>query len=134
MSATRGAWPLVGRDGELAEIAAARADPECPAVLISAPAGVGKSRLAREAFAAAEADGARSMWAQATASSATIPLGALAPVIPAELRSGEPLALVLGVTEAMRARAEQLVLSVRTVETYVYRAMQKRGVESRHEL
>ena len=30
--------------------------------------------------------------------------------------------------------AEQLVLSVRTVETYVYRAMQKRGVESRHEL
>jgi DNA-binding NarL/FixJ family response regulator len=105
MSAARGAWPLVGRDGELAEIAAARADPECPAVLISAPAGVGKSRLAREAFAAAEADGARTMWAQATASSATIPLGALAPVIPAELRSGEPLELVLGVTEAMRARA-----------------------------
>ena len=105
MSATRGAWPLVGRDGELAEIAAARADPECPAVLISAPAGVGKSRLAREAFAAAEADGARTMCAQATASSATIPLGALAPVIPVELRSGEPLELVLGATEAIRARA-----------------------------
>jgi DNA-binding NarL/FixJ family response regulator len=30
--------------------------------------------------------------------------------------------------------AEQLVLSVRTVETYVYRAMQKRGVTSRQEL
>jgi DNA-binding CsgD family transcriptional regulator len=30
--------------------------------------------------------------------------------------------------------AEQLVLSVRTVETYVYRAMQKRGVDNRHEL
>ena len=30
--------------------------------------------------------------------------------------------------------AEQLVLSVRTVETYVYRAMQKRGVASRQEL
>ena len=30
--------------------------------------------------------------------------------------------------------AEQLVLSVRTVETYVYRAMQKRGVGNRHEL
>ena len=74
-------------------------------MLISAPAGVGKSRLAREAFAAAEADGARTIWAQATASSATIPLGALAPVIPAELRSGEPLELVLGATEAMRARA-----------------------------
>ena len=30
--------------------------------------------------------------------------------------------------------AGQLVLSVRTVETYVYRAMQKRGVDNRHEL
>jgi DNA-binding NarL/FixJ family response regulator len=30
--------------------------------------------------------------------------------------------------------AEQLVLSVRTVETYVYRAMQKRGVGNRREL
>jgi DNA-binding NarL/FixJ family response regulator len=30
--------------------------------------------------------------------------------------------------------AEQLVLSVRTVETYVYRAILKRGLESRHEL
>ena len=30
--------------------------------------------------------------------------------------------------------ADQLVLSVRTVETYVYRAMQKRGVDNRHEL
>ena len=30
--------------------------------------------------------------------------------------------------------ADQLVLSVRTVETYVYRAMQKRGVASRQEL
>ena len=30
--------------------------------------------------------------------------------------------------------ADQLVLSVRTVETYVYRAMQKKGVDNRHEL
>ncbi|MET0818594.1 MAG: helix-turn-helix transcriptional regulator, partial [Solirubrobacteraceae bacterium] len=30
--------------------------------------------------------------------------------------------------------ADQLVLSVRTVETHVYRAMQKRGVSDRHEL
>lgn len=30
--------------------------------------------------------------------------------------------------------ADQLVLSVRTVETYVYRAMQKRGVSNRYEL
>jgi DNA-binding NarL/FixJ family response regulator len=30
--------------------------------------------------------------------------------------------------------AEQLILSVRTVETYVYRAMQKLGVGNRHDL
>ena len=30
--------------------------------------------------------------------------------------------------------ADQLVLSVRTVETYVYRAMQKRGVDNRRDL
>lgn len=30
--------------------------------------------------------------------------------------------------------ADQLVLSVRTVETYVYRAMQKKGVDNRHQL
>lgn len=30
--------------------------------------------------------------------------------------------------------ADQLVLSVRTVETYVYRAMQKRGVDNRHDV
>jgi DNA-binding NarL/FixJ family response regulator len=33
-----------------------------------------------------------------------------------------------------REIADQLVLSVRTVETYVYRAMKKRGAANRHEL
>jgi DNA-binding NarL/FixJ family response regulator len=33
-----------------------------------------------------------------------------------------------------REIADELVLSVRTVETYVYRAMQKRGVATRAEL
>jgi DNA-binding CsgD family transcriptional regulator len=30
--------------------------------------------------------------------------------------------------------ADQLLLSVRTVETYIYRAMQKRGVDNRRDL
>jgi len=47
----------VGRDVELAQISAARADPVWPAVVVSAAAGVGKSRLAREACASAEDDG-----------------------------------------------------------------------------
>jgi DNA-binding NarL/FixJ family response regulator len=99
-----GAWPLVGRNAELAQIAAARADERCPAVVISAAAGVGKSRLAREACIAAEVDGPPSLWAQATASSATIPLGALAALIPDEVRSDDPLELVRRSVAALRER------------------------------
>ena len=95
----------MGRDAELAQISAARVDPACPAVVVSAAAGVGKSRLAREACASAEVAGTPTLWAQATASTATIPLGALAALIPAEVRSGDPLALVRESSAAVRAAA-----------------------------
>ncbi len=75
-------WPLVGRELELAQITDAHANGACPGAVIHAPAGVGKSRLAREACTAAETNGELALWAQATASSATIPLGALASLIP----------------------------------------------------
>ena len=104
--ASASVWPLVGRDVELAEIALARSDRSCCGVVISASAGVGKSRLAREACAGAQAVGVPTLWAQATASSATIPLGALAALIPAELRSGDPLALVRGSCAAVRAASD----------------------------
>ena len=84
----------------------ARSDRSCCGVVISASAGVGKSRLAREACAGAQAVGVPTLWAQATASSATIPLGALAALIPAELRSGDPLALVRGSCAAVRAASD----------------------------
>lgn len=75
-------------------------------MVISASAGVGKSRLAREVCAEAQAIGVPTLWAQATASSATIPLGALAALIPAELRSGDPLELMRGSSAAVRAAAD----------------------------
>jgi DNA-binding CsgD family transcriptional regulator len=90
----------------LAQISSARSDRSCCGVVISASAGVGKSRLAREACAEAQAIGVPTLWAQATASSATIPLGALAALIPAELRSGDPLELVRGSSAAVRAAAD----------------------------
>jgi DNA-binding NarL/FixJ family response regulator len=99
-------WPLVGRDPELAMISSARSDRSCCGVVVSASAGVGKSRLAREACAEAQAIGMPTLWAQATASSATIPLGALAALIPAEVRSGDPLALVRESSAAVRAAAD----------------------------
>jgi DNA-binding NarL/FixJ family response regulator len=99
-------WPLVGRDQELRQVAAARADVGCSACVIHAPAGVGKSRLAREAQAAADADGVLTLWAQASASSSTIPLGALAGVIPDEVRSDDPFELVRRSAAALRASAD----------------------------
>ena len=44
-------WPLVGREAELERIAAARRGGAC-GVVVSADAGIGKSRLAREALVA----------------------------------------------------------------------------------
>ena len=67
-------WPLLGREAELERIEAARADDGCPGVVIAPRPGVGKSRLAREAAAAAERDGAMVGWVQATRSAAAIPL------------------------------------------------------------
>jgi DNA-binding CsgD family transcriptional regulator len=105
------AWPVIGREFELAQIADARAA-GARAVVVLAPAGVGKSRLAREALAREERDGAYTAWAQATRSAATVPLGAFAGVIPAEVRSHDPFELLRRTTIAMRELAGERRLVV----------------------
>jgi AAA ATPase domain len=98
-------WPLVGRDQELGRIATARADLACPGVVISGSAGVGRTRLAREACAAAEQAGALTYWVQGTGSAAAIPLRAFAALIPDDVRADEPLELIRRSTERVAARA-----------------------------
>jgi DNA-binding CsgD family transcriptional regulator len=98
-------WPLIGREPELAQIAAARADPECPGIVIAAAPGVGRSRLAREAYVAAQTAGDLVYWARATASSSAIPLGAFAALIPDEIRSDDPLELIRRSSERVRERS-----------------------------
>jgi len=75
-------WPLTGRAEELEFVDAAlrRADGPRGLVLAGA-AGVGKTRLAREALAAAARRGAVTRWATATASAQALPLGAFAPLV-----------------------------------------------------
>ncbi len=106
-------WPVIGRERELATIARARAD-GAGGVVVYAPAGVGKSRVAREALTEAERQGALTAWVQATRSAASMPLGAFAGVIPLEVRSDNLFELLRRGTEAMRelAGARDLVVGV----------------------
>lgn len=77
-------WPLVGRAEERALVSSAlRSGPSTEGVVIAGAAGVGKTRLAREVLADLGASaGAVTRWATATASSASIPLGAFAHLLP----------------------------------------------------
>ena len=66
------------------------------------PPGLGKSRLAREALARAQDEGARIGWVQATRSAASVPLGAFAPLIPPDVRFDDPFELMQRSVEALR--------------------------------
>ncbi|MGH3549406.1 MAG: AAA family ATPase [Pseudonocardiaceae bacterium] len=71
------AWPLTGRAEELSLISGLVHRQDGPAgVVLAGAAGVGKTRLAREALAAAEQRGSLIRWAAATSSARALPLGA----------------------------------------------------------
>jgi DNA-binding CsgD family transcriptional regulator len=99
-------WPLVGRDVELARIAAARAQRGCPGVVVGAPAGVGKSRLARVACDMAQSEGATVVWVQATSSAATVPLGAFADLLLEDVRTDDTLELMRRSIDSLRRHAD----------------------------
>lgn len=75
-------WPLIGRSDELSVIAGAiRGDgSQARGIVLSGAAGVGKTRLAREAVAACGPRGVRRRWIVGTASGKSVPLGAFAEV------------------------------------------------------
>jgi len=74
-------WPLVGRVAELTHVAAAM-DGESGGVLFAGPAGVGKTRLALECLGMAAGRGYRTAHVRANRTSATIPYGAFAALLP----------------------------------------------------
>jgi DNA-binding CsgD family transcriptional regulator len=93
-----GEWPLVGRGEELRLVAGALSGAEqYGGVVIAGRAGVGKSRLAQEAVAAAMGTVVR--WVVGTVTSRSIPLGAFAAWT--DGLDGNPLALVCQVIAAI---------------------------------
>lgn len=77
------AWPLVGRDDELAVVADLLDGTEGPGLVIAGAAGTGKTRLAEEALVRAAQAGTDRVRVAASRSAATVPLGVFAPLLPA---------------------------------------------------
>ena len=70
-------WPLTGRSKEQRLIEAAIFDSDSAGIVVCGAAGVGKSRIAREALSSAGSQGCEVRWIVGTSSARSIPLGAL---------------------------------------------------------
>ena len=92
-------WPLTGRSKEMRLIEAALSDRDCSGIVVCGAAGVGKSRIAREAMTSAASTGCEVRWVVATSSARALPLGALSSW--AGPAGGDSLQLVRGVIESL---------------------------------
>ena len=94
-------WPLTGRSGEMGAIEAAILAAHVSGIVVGGTAGVGKSRIAREALSGAVSRGCEGRWAVGTSSARTLPLGAFT----AWAQSGvtDTVQLVRGVIESLTA-------------------------------
>lgn len=76
-------WPLTGRAAELDRLRRIVEARDVAGIVLIGPAGVGKTRLAKECLAVGEKAGYATALAVASRSAASIPLGALASLLPA---------------------------------------------------
>jgi DNA-binding NarL/FixJ family response regulator len=107
-------WPLLGRDAELGYLAEAIAGGRA-GIVLAGNAGVGKTRLAREAIRRAEEAGSATAWVVATRAGASIPFGPLTHLLPEILPSTTSRPeLLLRIAEGLsgRARGGRLVIGI----------------------
>jgi DNA-binding CsgD family transcriptional regulator len=105
-------WPLIGRNEEMRAIEAAMSAPGVSGILVCGAAGVGKSRIAREAVSAAASRGCETCWTVGTSSAREIPLGAFTAFAPSGVT--DTFQLLRGVIESLTSAssATQVVLGV----------------------
>ena len=78
-------WPLLGRRSELERLSRSFADPQAGGVLLTGPAGIGKTRLSAELVALASDAGIPTARARGHAEATDVSLGALAHLLPNDL-------------------------------------------------
>ena len=108
-------WPLVGREDELELIDERLRSSSNAVVVIAGAAGVGKTRLAGEALALAEALGCDTARVVASRSAASVPFGAVAPLLPELDRASEtPVSFLRRAAKSIAGRSggRTLVLAV----------------------
>ncbi|MGW6933783.1 LuxR C-terminal-related transcriptional regulator [Lentzea sp. NPDC054927] len=84
-------WPFVGRKRELEDVMSALTSPNGNGAALVGPAGVGKTRLTDEVVTRLEQTGVAVRRCYATVATSTIPFGALAAMLPADMRTANPL-------------------------------------------
>ncbi|MFF5111349.1 LuxR C-terminal-related transcriptional regulator [Streptosporangium sp. NPDC000509] len=84
-------WPLMGRASQLDKFDESLEDPRVRGFIVLGPRGAGKSRLIEECLKRAEGAGRRIGRAVATAAAASIPLGTIAHLLPAEADLSDPV-------------------------------------------
>jgi DNA-binding NarL/FixJ family response regulator len=105
-------WPLIGRSEEYAAIEEALAPETGHSLVIAGPAGVGRSRLAREALRVAETEHRPTRWVVATAAAAQVPLAALAHLLPAVEGTSDPFTRLQHAALALAGEGPVPVLGV----------------------
>src|SRR3984893_18873627 len=103
-------WPLVGRSEEMRATQAAISASDVSGIVVYGAAGVGKSRIAREALSAAESHGCEGRLAVGTSSARAIPLGVLSAWAPSGVT--DTVQLLRGVIELLTAASSDAAVVV----------------------
>jgi DNA-binding CsgD family transcriptional regulator len=99
-------WPFAGRDDDLGTMVAALTDQAVIGAVVHGRPGVGKTRLAEECLAVAQAGGWWCVRAVASERTQQVPLGAIAHLLPARilLERSDPVTLFPKVAATVKAR------------------------------
>jgi DNA-binding CsgD family transcriptional regulator len=99
-------WGFVGRADELARIAAVATGGSHRGLILSGSAGIGKSRLLREAVAALPADHHAVHFASATIAGSGLPFGGLTQILPTDPPAGlSPAGLLRWAVDGLHAES-----------------------------